>query len=156
MPSDAIRRVRPAAYAVCVEDERILLARWVSHEGERLWTVPGGGLDHGEDPYDAAIREVEEETGYLVELERLLGVDSHHVIYPPDPVNGPSPRDFQGLRIIYQGRIAGGELRNETAGSTDLARWIPLAEVEGLPRVPLVDIAIALYRERPALGRIVR
>lgn len=133
MSSDARRRFRPAAYAVCIENERILLARWVSHDGERLWTLPGGGLDHGEDPYDAAIREVEEETGYLVELERLLGVDSHQVIYPPDPVNGPSPRDFQGLRIIYQGRIAGGELRNEADGSTDLAAWIPLADVAGLP-----------------------
>ncbi|MBB4924208.1 NUDIX hydrolase [Kitasatospora kifunensis] len=155
MSSDAIRRVRPAAYAVCVEDERILLARWIGADGTRLWTMPGGGLDHGEDPYDAAIREVAEETGYEVELVRLLGVDSENFLIPADSVT-PQPRDLHGLRIVYEGRVTGGELRNETDGSTDLAAWIPLAEVSELKRVSLVDIAIALYRDRPALGRIVR
>lgn len=155
MSSDAIRRVRPAAYAVCVQDDRILLARWVGADGERLWTMPGGGLDHGEDPYDAAIREVREETGYEVELVRLLGVDSENFLIPADSVS-PQPRDFHGLRIVYEGRITGGELRDETDGSTDLAAWIPLAEVEELERVSLVDIAIALHRERPPLGRIAR
>ena len=39
-----------------------------------------------------------------------------------------------------------GELANEVDGTTDEARWIPLAEVAGLPRVPLVDAALALWR----------
>ncbi|WP_345028325.1 hypothetical protein [Kutzneria kofuensis] len=34
--------MRVAAYAVCVRDGAVLLARWVGPEG-KLWTLPGGG-----------------------------------------------------------------------------------------------------------------
>ena len=39
-----------------------------------------------------------------------------------------------------------GELTNEVDGTTDEARWFPVAEVAGLPRVPLVDAALELWR----------
>jgi ADP-ribose pyrophosphatase YjhB (NUDIX family) len=53
-----------AAYAVIVRDERILLSRLADRiSRDELWTLPGGGLDHGEDPRDAVVREIKEETG---------------------------------------------------------------------------------------------
>ena len=67
---------RLAAYAVCIEDGRVLLARHVPPKGESNWTLPGGRVEHGEDPFDAVIREVAEETGCDAVVERLLGVDS--------------------------------------------------------------------------------
>ena len=65
--------LRVAAYAVIVdEDDRLLLAHW--NEGRRgAWTMPGGGLEPGEEPERAARREVREETGYRVAIEELLG-----------------------------------------------------------------------------------
>ena len=64
------RRQRIAAYAVILREDRILLSRLspnVSHS--ELWTLPGGGLDHGESPRDAVVREVYEETGeYLASV----------------------------------------------------------------------------------------
>jgi 8-oxo-dGTP diphosphatase len=68
--------LRLAAYAVCLEDGRVLLARYVSPAGGSWWTLPGGGVEHGEDPFDAVIREVAEETGCAAVVTRLLGVDS--------------------------------------------------------------------------------
>ncbi|MFD5554562.1 NUDIX hydrolase [Streptomyces sp. NPDC059578] len=143
--------LRVAAYAVCVEDDRVLLARWVDREGARRWTLPGGGMDHGEDPYDTVIREVAEETGYEVVPRVLLGVHSHRNPRDPRPLGRYA--DFHALRLLYCAEVTGGSLRNETDGSTDLAAWIPLAEVPDLVRVGLVDHALGLWRERPPVGR---
>ena len=67
---------RLAAYALLSDDEgRVLLALW-NEEAERLWTLPGGGVDLDETVAEAAVREVREETGYEIELVRMLGVDS--------------------------------------------------------------------------------
>jgi ADP-ribose pyrophosphatase YjhB (NUDIX family) len=68
--------LRLAAYAVCVEDGRVLLARHVPPKGETNWTLPGGRVEHAEDPCDAVIREVAEETGCEAVVERPLGADS--------------------------------------------------------------------------------
>ncbi|MEU0373448.1 NUDIX hydrolase [Streptomyces sp. NPDC006283] len=144
------KELRVAAYAVCIQDEQVLLARWVARDGAKRWTLPGGGMDHGEDPLDTVVREVEEETGYLAEMTALLGLDSVRRRYPRKL---GSFADFQALRIVYEGRITGGELRNETGGSTDLAAWHRLEAVPGLDRVELVDIGLELWRSRPVLGR---
>jgi 8-oxo-dGTP diphosphatase len=68
-------KLRVAAYAVVVESGQVLLPHWL--EGPISgWTLPGGGIDPGEDPADAVVREVEEETGYHVVVDELLGIDS--------------------------------------------------------------------------------
>ncbi len=139
-----------AAYAVCVRDGQLLLARWVAGDGTKRWTLPGGGMDHGEEPVRTVVREVAEETGYVAEPTALLGIDSIRRSWLRRLA---APGDFQGLRIIYEVRVTGGELRNETDGSTDLAAWHPLADVPGLARVGLVDIGLDLWRERPPVGR---
>ncbi|MFJ7986818.1 NUDIX hydrolase [Streptomyces sp. NPDC096351] len=144
------KELRVSAYAVCVRDEQVLLARWVAGDGTRRWTLPGGGMDHGEEPVDTVVREVEEETGYRAEPTVLLGVDT---IRRGWLRRLGAPGDFQGLGIIYEARITGGELRHETGGSTDLAAWHPLDAVPALPRVALVDVGLDLWRERPPAGR---
>lgn len=141
------RPVRLAAYAVCVRDDEVLLARWIGRHGPR-WTLPGGGVEHGEDPYDAAIREVAEETGYRIEIERLLGI--HSVVVP---AYGGGRGTLHGVRVVYAGRVVGGELRDEVGGSTDRAAWVPLDRLAGLDHVELVDVALDLHRTRPPDGR---
>ncbi|GAA2500186.1 hypothetical protein GCM10010276_47810 [Streptomyces longisporus] len=140
-----------AAYALCVRDDQLLLSRGIDGRGRPEWTLPGGGVEHGEDPYDAAVREVEEETGYHVDLTALLGVDS--IRLTTRRRLGRSV-DRHGIRLVYEGRVTGGELRHEIGGSTDMAAWHPLETVAGLPRVALVDVGLALWRERPAAGRV--
>ncbi|MDF2266881.1 NUDIX hydrolase [Streptomyces coacervatus] len=145
------RKLRVAAYAICVRDGRLLLARWIDDDGRPEWTLPGGGMEHGEDPYDTVHREVEEETGYLVEITGLLGVDSFRRTFPR---RFGRQVDHQGLRLVYEARITGGELRPEIGGSTDMAAWHPLEEVPRLNRVGLVDAGLALWRERPVTGHV--
>jgi 8-oxo-dGTP diphosphatase len=142
--------LRVAAYAVCVRDDEVLLARWTSPRGPQ-WTLPGGGIDHGEDPRDAAVREVDEETGYAARLDALLTVDSLQFV--------EGSVDHHHVRIIYRATVTGGDLRFEVDGSTDMAAWVPLADVPELTRVDLVDIGLAanlrrwdMSSSRPASG----
>jgi ADP-ribose pyrophosphatase YjhB (NUDIX family) len=105
--------------------------------------MPGGGLEDGEDPQDAARREVREETGYRVRLDELLGI--HSRVIPAARRNLPeSTTPLHTLRIVYRATVLGGRLRNEKNGSTDRAEWFTLAQVRGLQRVRLVDISLRM------------
>ena len=141
---------RLAAYAVCVEDGRVLLAHYVSSTGDRRWTLPGGKVEHAEDPFDAVIREVAEETGCTGLVERLLGVDSR-VIPAGEARSGV---EHQNVGVFYQVRITGGVLRPEPNGETAESVWIPLPDVDRLRRSSLVDVGLALARGLPATGHV--
>ncbi|MFJ3338988.1 NUDIX hydrolase [Streptomyces sp. NPDC086766] len=145
------QKLRVAAYAVCVRGGHLLLARGRDDEGVPEWTLPGGGAEHGEDPHDTVLREVGEETGYRIEIAGLLGVDS---LRRRVPRRLGRTVDRHAVRLLYEGRITGGELRHEVGGTTDMAAWHPLDQVPALHRVALVDTALVLWRERPPAGRV--
>jgi len=142
---------RLAAYAVCIEDGRVLLARHVPTAGEYTWTLPGGRVEHAEDPFDAVIREVAEETGCDAVVERLLGVDSR-VIPAAESRLGSV---HQNVGIFYQVRITGGRLRPEPNGEVAESVWTPILDVALLCRSSLVDVGLALARTLPATGHVV-
>ncbi|RDV45907.1 DNA mismatch repair protein MutT [Leifsonia sp. ku-ls] len=132
--------IRVAAYGVITEGERVLLAHW--NEGGRSgWTLPGGGIDPGEDPADAVVREIAEETGYLAERGELLGIDSK--IIPAEHRFVPEAGPLHALRIVYRASVVGGTLTNERDGTTDEAAWFPLSAIPNR-RVELVDIALRM------------
>jgi 8-oxo-dGTP diphosphatase len=143
---------RLAAYAVCVESERVLLARHVSPSGESNWTLPGGRVEHGEDPFDAVIREVAEETGCDAVVERLLGVDSR--VIPVAELRVPGPVPHQNVGIFYRVRITGGRLRPEPDGEIAESVWTAIPDVASLRRSSLVDVGLALARTAPATGHV--
>ncbi|MEM8486549.1 MAG: NUDIX hydrolase [Bacteroidota bacterium] len=125
---------RVAAYGLVHNDDKILLCRLSDqipkHAGK--WSLPGGGIEFGEDPAKAMIREVHEETGLTVRPIKLAGIDSRHI-----------DRNDQALhliRIIYFAQNLGGVLTNEVDGSTDLCKWCSIEEANALP---LVDLTIA-------------
>lgn len=138
---------RLAAYAVCVEDGRVLLVRCGA-----AWTLPGGGVEHGEDPFDAVVREFGEETGCDAVVERLLGVDSR--LIPAAERRAPGVGMHQNVGVFYRVRITGGELRPEADGGTGELAWTPVAEVPHLRRSSLVDVGLALARTLPLTGHV--
>ncbi|TKD72538.1 NUDIX hydrolase [Pseudalkalibacillus hwajinpoensis] len=69
--------------AAVIKDGKILL---VKEKADGKWSIPGGWGDVGFSPSEVAIKEVEEESGYLVEAKRLLAVLDHkHHPHPPSP-----------------------------------------------------------------------
>jgi ADP-ribose pyrophosphatase YjhB (NUDIX family) len=126
VPEGPVKVQRAGAYAVLAHDGRILLTR-LSYT--KVWTLPGGGIDHGEDPVDAVRREVHEETGLPLTDPRLLDVDSVHFTgHAPDG----RLEDFHAVRLLFTGTVPlDVEPRVvEVGGSSDAAAWRPIAELD--------------------------
>ncbi len=139
-------RLRVSAYVICEDgDGRLLLSRWIGYEDGPHWSLAGGGLDPVEDPRQGALREVFEETGYIVELDGLLGVDVEHFVSERHVPAGYDGVDVYAVRIVYRGHVVGGELTHEVGGTSDLAAWLTRDEVAAAPKVSLVEAGLALY-----------
>jgi 8-oxo-dGTP diphosphatase len=134
---------RVAAYALCEDDAgRILLARLTYPEIKAgHWTLPGGGIDFGEAPTEAVLRELTEETGLTGQVDSLAGVESW---VRRGPTRGGVGDDFQAIQILYRVLITGGALRDELDGSTDAAAWFTRDELREVPIVELVEAGLRL------------
>jgi len=119
------RLQRVAAYALAVRDGQVLLTRNSArgpHPG--AWTLPGGGIDHGEDPRTSVVREVREETGLACTPGVVLDVTSTHF-----EGTAPSGRreDFHALQVVFSAEVGDGEPRVvESGGTTDAAEWVAI------------------------------
>ncbi|MEJ3656762.1 NUDIX hydrolase [Actinomycetes bacterium KLBMP 9759] len=98
-------------------DGRLLLVQRGNEPGRGLWSIPGGRIEPGETHEAALVREMQEETGLVVHIERLIGV-VHRVRFEISD---------------YRCSVVGGELR---AGDDALdARWCSAADLAELPLV---------------------
>jgi 8-oxo-dGTP diphosphatase len=136
-------RTRPGAYGWIVRDGRVLLTYWSGKDlstGEDLgaWTLPGGGMEFGEQCEDTIRREVTEETGFRVEVGALLGVSN---LYLPNAEVRDYDDDLHSIQVVHVAEIVGGEFVVEVGGTTTDARWFRLSERPPVRRVGLVTNA---------------
>jgi 8-oxo-dGTP diphosphatase len=141
---------RLAAYAVCIEDGQLLLARCIQPDGGSTWTLPGGRVEHGEDPFDSILRELSEETGAEGVVECLLGVDSRTIPAAESRLGV----EHQNVGVFYRVRIIGGDLRPEPNGDIAESVWTPAADLFSLRRSSVVDVGIALAETTLATGHV--
>ena len=141
-------RLRPGAYALLTRrspDLELLLTHLRWRPG--YWTLPGGGIDPGESPWEAARREVREETGLDFVPGELLGVHSHRYVgHAPDG----ALEDFQMLMLVYSGRVdtTVAPRVTEVDGSTDEVAWVPAADLSALNLAPVARAVIELWGPR--------
>lgn len=133
--------LRVAAYAVIERRGKVLLTHW--RRGHlHGWTLPGGGIENGEDPRDTVVREVMEETGLNARVGKLLGVDSR-VMVREEVQDGEDPQ-LHTIRIVYRATVDDGPLRNEVGGSSDEARWVQLRDLRSLRTLSLVQTGLRM------------
>jgi len=136
-------RRRIGAYGICRDPAgRILLVRGSAQSARPgTWFLPGGGVEHGEHPAAAAIRETAEETGLRAEVTRLVDVTTELVPRPPvlEHTDG----------VIYELAVTGGTLRPEPDGSSDRAWWLAPEQVAALPVSRFAALALDLPVPEP-------
>ncbi|HET6531993.1 MAG TPA: NUDIX domain-containing protein [Actinoplanes sp.] len=135
---EPLRRI--AAYAVATDaDGRVLLVRASSRSGTPgVWSLPGGAVDHGEDPNHTVVRETAAETGLSVAVTGLRDVLADMRSLPHRGVT------IHTDRLIYAVSVRGGTLIDRVGHPTDLARWHTLAEAEKLKLRPFTAAALGL------------
>jgi ADP-ribose pyrophosphatase YjhB (NUDIX family) len=135
---EPLRRI--AAYAVCVDSaSRTLLVRASTRSGTPgVWSLPGGAVDHGENPFDTVVRETAAETGLSVAVVRLRDVLADLRSMPGRGIT------IHTDRLIYHVNVRGGALRDRVGQPTDLARWYSRDEAATLPLRPFTAGALGL------------
>lgn len=109
--------------AVILDGSRVLLVR----RGDTgAWAPVSGILEPGEEPAVGAWREAEEETGVIVEVERLVAVGT------TDEITYPNGDRASYLDLTFRCRYVSGEARVNDDESLEVAWW----PVDGLPEMP--------------------
>jgi ADP-ribose pyrophosphatase YjhB (NUDIX family) len=129
-----------AGVAVRDPDDRLLLVRH-GDDDDREWAVPGGHVEPDETVREAAVREVEEETGVTSTVERPLSVAEQTFEHPS------ADRESVGFFVLYGGHAedttTGDDLGLEAAPEEILeARWFEELPAETYVREKLLaDLA---------------
>jgi 8-oxo-dGTP pyrophosphatase MutT (NUDIX family) len=157
--SDYLRAIRskvghdllilPSA-AIVVKDDvgRVLFGL---HSDKRIWVVPGGLVEPGEHPADAAVRETYEETGLEVEVTGLLGVFGG----PDLVIHYPNGDVASYVGTIFRGRVIGGRLQPDGGEILDV-KYMSRSEIETVGHSKWMDLAFdAMFNEssEPAFQR---
>lgn len=140
---------RAAAYVVTVDLEgRVLLTQFkkAGHPKSGAWTLPGGGLEWGEQAHETAKRELKEETGLDADIGLLLGSQSEWFESNASGLGHPA----LALRLIFEACNCTGDLKEDFSDddTTVAAAWFTLDDVHRLNRVEVVDFGIGLNAER--------
>jgi 8-oxo-dGTP diphosphatase len=130
----------PGASAVVVDDAGRILLEQRADDGR--WSLPAGAIDPGEQPADTIVREVYEETGVHVTVERLAGTALRGSTYPNGDV-------CQYLTVWFRCRAVGGTARVNDDECRDVA-WFTLDALPPLTDFDRLRIETALDDSVPA------
>ena len=111
------------ASGLVIRDDKVLL---ILHPYLKSWFQPGGHIDDGESPIDAAIREVREETGFICALDsndsKPIDVDIHEI-----PLNSKKGEVAHlHIDLLYRLKV----LREDKPSEDISTAWLPFKQVE--------------------------
>ena len=124
MESESVspREITVVAAVIRDQEDRVLLTQ--RPEGRHmggLWEFPGGKIDDGEAPGEALVRELDEELGIEIVVQRPLTFAVHE-----EP-------DLRILLLFYSARIARGEPQGHEGQAVE---WVAVTELPSFPTPP--------------------
>jgi len=150
-PAFGAMRTETLAYRPCVgvmvlNRDRLV---WAGHrvsrspldpEGQdRWWQMPQGGIDAGEDPAQAALRELEEETGIRSVGPLAVSKGWHRYDFPPEHVSLQRGTVYRGqmqrwIAVGFQGRDEEVDIGPKAGLAPEFTewRWLPMHELPKL------------------------
>lgn len=144
-PSTALRPIS-ATIAAVIRDNQVLLVRRANPPDAGRWGFPGGQIDHGETLFEAATRELAEETGVYAEPLRVFtAVDAFDL----DPA-GTLRRHFILIAVLF--RWTAGE---PVPGDDALeARWVDLKALKGTGLALSLDVAEVAHEAAALMSEV--
>ncbi len=130
--------VRPAAYAVIQHDRKLLL---VKTKSTKKWFFPGGALEKGERLEEALKREVKEETGIEIEVQKFFHFVESFFYY--DPLD----EAYHNLAFIYlctPKTLDLPEVENPAIEETEKCQWV---DIESLKKEDFQDFAAEIFEK---------
>ena len=135
--------------AIIVQKNQVALVKRV-RGGKTYYVFPGGGVEEGETPEDAVVREIKEELGLDISVERLIveiAYRSHKQFYFLVKVNGGEFGSGTGPEMI-------GEYPHESG--TYEAAWLPISSIPNniVYPAPVAELVVRSVKEGWASGVI--
>ncbi|MEL7190111.1 MAG: RNA pyrophosphohydrolase [Pseudomonadota bacterium] len=142
---------RPCAGFMLVNEEgRVLVGERLSKDAKGFWQMPQGGIDKGEDPQTAALRELEEETGIGADLVQIIAAAKEQVRYdlPPELLGKVWKGKYRGQeQYWYLGRFLGSDndidLNAHDPAEFGAYQWVDIQELPEL----IVPFKRAIYEQ---------
>lgn len=121
-------------YGIAIENGKILISP--QYDG---YDFPGGTAEKGETHIDTLVREIKEETGYLVEPIELLNIYTsffHHI---------KKNKDYQSYLIYYLVKIVDGKISNEGFDEDEkeyakTAKWVNIEELSKMRHANSINV----------------
>ena len=138
--------LRPAAYALVIQNGELLLVRMKS---TGKYHLPGGGIEAGESTEETLVRELREETGIEIEVGRLVHFEEVFFYY------NPSGRAYQGRHFYYLCMPKAGQVVAEDEvmdGSAERPSWVAIQNLSGEDFQILGNTILDLCRQATQTG----
>jgi len=139
-----------AGFMLVNEDGLVFVGERINKSAHGFWQMPQGGIDPGEDPKTAALRELEEETGVRADQVEIVAGGDRTFKYdlPPELLGRVWKGKYQGQeQYWYLGRFSGTDadidLSAHDPAEFQSFRWV---EVQQLPEL-IIPFKRAVYEE---------
>ena len=121
-------------YGIAIKDGKVLISPQLDG-----FDFPGGTAEKGETHIETLIREVKEETGYLVEPVKLLN------IYTSFFQHTKSKKNYQSYLVFYLVNVIGGEISDEGFDDFEkeyakMAKWVSIKDLRNMKHICTIDV----------------